>query len=239
MKQKFAVFDIDGTLIRWQLFHTIVEQLALQGSIAEVSYQTVTELLEKWKKRDHNDAFAAYETAVLDAWYTVLTEIKHDEYLAAVDTVFEHYKDQVYRYTRDLIKKLKASGYYLIAISGSHQEVVQKIADYYQFDHAVGSVYPTKNGKFTGEEIAPVLAKGEVLREIVQTHDLSWDESYAVGDSRNDSTMMQLVEHPIAFNPDQRLITIAKQQRWPIIVERKNVVYRLVPNSSGYTLVET
>lgn len=236
MKQRFAVFDIDGTLVRWQLFHTIVEQLVAQGNIEESAYAVVTDLLDKWKKRSRKDAFAAYEKAVLDAWYAVLTEITHEEYLAAVEIVFEQHKDQVYRYTRDLIRTLKKEGYFLIAISGSHQEIVDKIADYYGFDYASGSVYPTKNGKFTGEEIAPVYDKGGALQDIVQLHKLEWEESYAVGDSRSDAKMMKLVENPIAFNPDQNLIKIATNNQWKIVVERKNVIYQLVRGEHGYTL---
>lgn len=236
MKQRFAVFDIDGTLVRWQLFHTIVEQLATQGSIDTASYATVTELLDKWKRRTRHDSFTLYEKAVLDAWYAVLTDITQDEYMSAVETVFEQHKDQVYRYTRDLIKELKRKKYFLIAISGSHQEIVDKIAEYYGFDYAAGSVYPTKNGKFTGEEIAPVYSKGKILQEIADKHDLAWDDCYAVGDSRSDAVMMELVTSPIAFNPDRNLLTIARERHWNIVVERKNVSYELVYTKRGYIL---
>lgn len=236
MKQKFAVFDLDGTLIRWQLFHTVVEQLAEQGSIDGKTYTSVTDLLEKWRVRAHLDAFSLYEKAVLRAWYAVLTDITQEEYLVAIKKVFEQHKDQVYRYTRDLICELKQKNYYLIAISGSHQEVVDKIAAYYKFDYAIGSVYSIKDGKFTGEINEPVHNKGSALRKIVHNQNLSWSGSYAVGDSRSDAKMMELVEHPIAFNPNQDLITIAKKHSWPIVIERKNVVYELIAKNGPYVL---
>lgn len=238
MKQKFAVFDLDGTLIRWQLFHTVVEQLVEQGSIDSQAYVVVTQLLESWRKRTHANAFSLYEKAVLDAWYGVLTDITHQEYLTAIETVFERHKDQVYRYTRDLIAELRQKQYYLIAISGSHREIVEKIAAYYEFDYAVGSVYTMKNGKFTGEIDEPVHNKGRALREIVHRQNLSWRDSYAIGDSRSDAKMMELVEHPIAFNPNQDLITIARENTWPIVIERKNVIYKLSKQNNVYTLAE-
>ena len=35
---KFAVFDIDGTLIRWQLYHAIADELAKSGHIDAETY---------------------------------------------------------------------------------------------------------------------------------------------------------------------------------------------------------
>ena len=33
--------------------------------------------------------------------------------------------------------------------------------------------------------------------------------------------------NPIAFNPDFKLATYAKKKKWKIVVERKNVVYKI------------
>src|SRR5688500_7222628 len=67
-----------------------------------------------------------------------------------VQEVFDEYKDQTYTYTRDLIKDLKAKGYFLLAISGSHQEIIQKLAQHHGFDGAVGATFEQIDGKFSG-----------------------------------------------------------------------------------------
>lgn len=235
--KRFAAFDIDGTLVRWQLFHTIVDKLAANGSMSLREHDTMKDLFTKWKRRDDSNAFHTYETAMLQTWFELMEHTTHQDFLVAVDAVFNEQKDFVYHYTRELSRKLKKQGYVLIAISGSHQEVVDKIAQYYNFDHAIGSIYPTADkGKFTGEEITPVIDKGRVLQEVVAIHNLSWDDSYAVGDSRSDAKMMELVTHPIAFNPNQKLLTIAQKNSWNIVVERKNVIYELNAKNNTYVL---
>ena len=37
----YAVFDLDGTLIRWQLFHVIVDRLGKTGRIDKKTYQEI------------------------------------------------------------------------------------------------------------------------------------------------------------------------------------------------------
>lgn len=234
---RFAAFDIDGTLVRWQLFHTIVDKLASNGSVSLHEHEVMKDLFDKWKRRDDMDAFHSYEAAIVKTWFVLMNHTTHQEFMTAVEEAFEEQKDFVYQYTLELSKQLKQQGYTLIAISGSHQEVVDKVAQYYGFDYAVGSIYPiTDKGTFTGEEITPVVDKGSVLQDIVAKHGLSWQGSYAIGDSRSDAKMMQLVTHPIAFNPDQNLLTIAKKNAWKVVVERKNVIYELESRNSTYTL---
>ncbi len=40
MSQPFAVFDIDGTIIRWQLYHALADELAKENirALLAVSY---------------------------------------------------------------------------------------------------------------------------------------------------------------------------------------------------------
>jgi phosphoserine phosphatase len=43
---------------------------------------------------------------------------------------------------------------------------------------------------------------------------------------------LKLVEHPIAFNPNQNLKAAAEANGWKIVVEKKDVVYEI---SAGAT----
>jgi phosphoserine phosphatase len=46
-----------------------------------------------------------------------------------------------------------------------------------------------------------------------------------IGDSEGDLPLMEYVGHPIAFNPSLPLAKTARRNGWPIVVERKDVVY--------------
>jgi phosphoserine phosphatase len=51
-----------------------------------------------------------------------------------------------------------------------------------------------------------------------------------VGDTESDVSMLEIVEQPIAFNPNQNLKEIAEKKGWKIIVEKKDVIYDLSKN---------
>jgi HAD superfamily hydrolase (TIGR01490 family) len=236
MAQKFAVFDIDGTVIRWQLYHSIVSELASRGKLSPGAEQTIRDARMTWKQRAHSESFREYEHVLIHAYLDALASLKVTDYMQAVDTVFAEYKDQVYTYTRDLIKSLKQSGYLLFAISGSQQEIITKLADYYGFDDAVGAQLKQHNGYFTGELETPALGKQKSLDELLARHDITKEGSIAVGDSESDEALLAAVENPIAFNPSAGLFAIAKDRGWKIVVERKNVIYELESRDGSYVL---
>ena len=237
--RSFAVFDIDGTLIRWQLYHSLVDELAHLGVVAENDYAELKNSRMTWKRREHPNTFQEYQSVVVKVFSRSLEKINEEEFKKAVDSVYERYKDQVYTYTRDLITKLKSENYLLFAISGSHQEIIQKLATHYGFDEAIGNTYEKIDGKFTGKHQDIVGRKPELLKQLVKNHGASYQGSVAIGDSASDASLLKIVEEPTAFNPDSGLLKIAQSNDWPIVIERKNVVYELKKQGSKYELVTT
>ncbi len=237
MKQ-FAAFDIDGTIIRWQLYHSIVNELAKTGHLNDDAYDKIRESRMQWKYRKHEHSYKEYERAIVTAYHSAITQLDIPTYLRVVDTVFEEHKDQVYTFSRDLISSLKKQGYLLFAISGSQHEIVEKLADYYGFDDAVGNSYERQRGYFTGKRQNIVENKDQILRSLVEKHGCSYKKSIAVGDSESDISMLELVDDPIAFNPTKGLLSHAKEHNWRVVVERKNVVYELRPKKNSYLLTE-
>jgi HAD superfamily hydrolase (TIGR01490 family) len=237
--RKFAVFDIDGTLIRWQLYHAMTDALAKEGHVDQALYQTTKDARMLWKRRAYAESFKVYEAKLIKTYESVLKSITPDQLEKVTQRVFDEYKDQVYIYTRDLIRSLRAKDYALLAISGSQVEIVSKIVDYYGFDDYVGTVYKVAAGRFTGAKTIGSADKALVLKELVKKHGLSFRGSAAVGDSASDISMLELVETAIAFNPEKKLFEQATEQGWKIVIERKNVIYELEPKNGQYRLAET
>jgi HAD superfamily hydrolase (TIGR01490 family) len=233
--RKFAVFDIDGTLIRWQLYHSIADTLAKLGHIDPKLQKSIKDARMVWKRRagDFND----YERQLIAVYDQVIQQMSMEQFQAAANAVFEEYKDQTYTYTRDLIAKLKSKKYKLFAISGSQREIVAKIAAYHGFDDYVGSRYEFVEGRFTGQKDVVATYKDKALKELVNKYGLDYAGSIAVGDSQSDIAMMELVEQPIAFNPEKHLFSAAKARHWRIVIERKNMVYELEWREGHYELV--
>lgn len=234
--QRFAVFDIDGTIIRWQLFHSIVNELIRRGQISDQDAHAISEARMTWKRRENDDSFREYEHVLVKAYLDALTGLSVTQHNAAVENVFDEYKEQTYTFTRNLIRDLKHEGYLLFAISGSQQEIVTKFAEFYGFDDAIGAHLEQLDGKFTGKVQSPVHDKQRALHTLLARHNVSHDGSVAVGDSESDAPLLDAVEQPIAFNPSAGLLEIAKERGWKVTVERKNVIYTLEPNDGRYIL---
>ena len=237
--QRFAVFDIDGTLIRWQLYHAIADTLVRLGHGDANNFQTVKDARMNWKNRMHAESFKEYEHRLVKAVDQMLLHLSIEQFNEAANAVFEEYKDQVYTYTRGLLRELKNAGYLLFAISGSQEEIVEKIAKYHGFDDFVGSTYIKKGKSFTGEKILRAIDKHLVLAELIKKHGVTNKNSVAVGDSAGDISMLESVEQPIAFNPERKLFDHAVKQGWKVVVERKNMVFELESKDGTYVLAKT
>lgn len=234
---KFAVFDIDGTLIRWQLYHAVVDKLANGGHLGPDARETLHQARMRWKRRESGYSFRDYEVALIQTYESGVTNLDTKTFDSLLHTVVDEYQDQAYTYTRDLAVKLKSQGYVLLAISGSHEELVAAVTQHYDFDDWIGTRYKRKQGTFTGEKYVASHDKHTALQSLITKHKLDVADSYAIGDSASDAPMLEIVEHPIAFNPDKALYDIATKNNWDIVVERKNVVYRLNAVDSTYTLI--
>ncbi len=239
--KKFAVFDIDGTVFRWQLFHEIVDGLFEAGHIPASARKNIEIELANWHNRSHKTAFRTFELAVVNAFFPALKGLEKSALEAIADKVVERSAHRVYAYTRHLLKKLKADDYTLIAISGSHDEVVKKFGARWDFDIAVGQTHEDENGIYTGNlgsDRLLIEQKDVILQRIVAEHNLDWKDSIAVGDSLSDAKMLAIVAHPIAFNPNEELFEEAKKHGWKVVVERKNMIFELEQRDGVYVLAE-
>lgn len=233
----FAAFDIDGTFIRWQLFHSIVHDHGKHGLLTPGAHERIREARMQWKRREADADFATYEDVLVTEYLAALKNMSTSDYLKIVDDIFDEYKDQTFTYTRNLAKDLKAKGYMLLAISGSHHEIVTKLAKHHGFDDAIGASLEQIDGQFSGKIDTPIFDKAKVLDALIAKHNLTTEGSYAVGDSTSDAPMLAMVEHPIAFNPDKKFFAVAQANKWDIVIERKNMAYQLRYQGGGYRLV--
>jgi HAD superfamily hydrolase (TIGR01490 family) len=237
--KKFAVFDIDGTLIRWQLYHAVVDQLAGAGHVPVDAYARAREARKQWKIRSGGEAFRAYELELISAYEAALTTLSVADFHVAATAAFEEHKDQVYTYTRNLIRELKAKNYVLFAISASPADIVEMVAQYYQFDDFIGTTYGQKDGYFTGKLDLVIGKKAERLQQLVAKHGAVNADSVGVGDSDSDIEMLSQVARPIAFNPTRKLFLYAQAAGWKVVIERKNMIYGLELKDGSYKLTST
>jgi HAD superfamily hydrolase (TIGR01490 family) len=236
MARPFAVFDVDGTLIRWQLYHAIGDGMAKQGLMDKNGFERVRRARMNWKRRTGEDSFNEYEQALIKAFDGAIAGLEAERFKQVVGKVFDEYKEQVYTYTRDLIESLKEQDYLLFALSGSPQIIVSLLAQYYGFDDHAGTKYEIEGDHFSGRKDLLLGQKGKLLKQLIKKHNATTIGSIGVGDSESDIAMLSLTDRSIAFNPTKKLYEHAKSAGWSIVVERKNVNYCLEPKDGQYQL---
>lgn len=233
MAQPIAFFDLDGTFFRWQLYHEVVFEFKERGLFAQSTASDLDQALIEWQAK--RISWHDYEMQVVEAFEPVIAKISPKDFDEVAMIVIDRSGHKIYNYTNQLRQSLADQGYYTLAISGSQQEIAEAFAKGYNFDAAIGSLYERVDNQFTGQIIRRVIGrKHEIVKEFLdQHHEFTLEGSVAVGDSSGDISLLEIVDRPIAFNPDSSLLAVAQQSRWEIVVERKNIAYTLKAGDDG------
>jgi HAD superfamily hydrolase (TIGR01490 family) len=121
---------------------------------------------------------------------------------------------------QQLINKHRDRGDTLLVITATNRFVTEPIVNGYGIQHLLASSPEFINGRYTGKVTGvPCFQHGKVTNLehwLLQTGE-TLEDSWFYSDSHNDLPLLNLVTHPIAVNPDEKLADIAKQRNWAII----------------------
>lgn len=232
-----AFFDIDGTLYREGLIAEIFKKLVKYEIIdPERWYNDVRPEYQKWDKRQGN--YDNYLLKMADIYIEAITGLHKSQVEFIARNVVNQKGDRVYTFTRDRIKWHKQQGHILITISGSPIELVKEMALKHGFDDYKGAVYMLDKEQIYTGDVVPMWdskSKREAIHHFVDKYNIDLDKSYAYGDTAGDFTMFQLVGFPVLVNPTRELIKKVQgneetNKKTLVVVERKDVTYRLTPD---------
>ncbi|MBW7572204.1 HAD family hydrolase [Caproiciproducens faecalis] len=238
MKRIAAFFDIDGTISREGLISEMFKKMIKYELIDNSKwYNEVEPAFTRWDKRVGD--YDIYLQKMVDIYTETIknTSAFHIAYIAK--KVIEQKGERVYTYSRERIRWHKKQGHVVIAISGSPIELVSEVSRMYGMDDYRGTVYQVgSNGIYNGE-IIPMWdsqSKRKAVLEMAEKHGIDLSQSYAYGDTNGDYSMLQLVGNPIAVNPTRELLSHIQndsqlKEKFTVIVERKDVTYRLNINT--------
>lgn len=228
-KVRLAIFDIDGTIFRSSLVIELARALVRHKIFPSSAEREVQKEYLAWL--DRKGSYSNYIQKVVQIYIKYIPGKSSKKIYRVAREVVRHQKNRTYRFTRELIKSLKKWKYFLIAISGSPVYIVKEYARATGFHAYFGTEIEMKNGKFTNKVLSLDAAynKKQVLMDFLTSKNIKvdWKNSTAVGDTEADISILQLVGKPIAFNPNHQLARIAKRRSWEIVVERKDVIYKI------------
>ena len=228
MKQKVAFFDIDGTVFRSSLFIELIEKLIEEEVFPKEAADEYDKVYQSWLNRE--GSYEKYINAMIATFYNHIKGVHYGVVADVGREVVSAHNKRVYRYTRDLVQKLKEQNYFIVAISQSPKAILDEFCKSYGFDKVYGRMYeigPTD--KFTGvvtdEHI--IKNKANIIKRVFEKEEVTPEGAVAVGDTEGDIPMLESVAQPICFNPNKALYNHAQIMGWKVVIERKDMIYEL------------
>ncbi len=223
--QKIAIFDIDGTIFRSSLLIELTDVLIQEGIFPVGAGDNYLKAYQRWLDRE--GTYEEYLQVFVSTFENYVKGIRHEDFVRVGNRVAAFHKSRLYLYTRDLILQLRQKNYYLLAISHSPDDIVKEFCRHLKFNKAYGWRMKFKDGKVIGAiDDGFNHNKAFMLKQAILENNLSLLGSIGVGDTESDIPFLKMVEKPICFNPNQKLYSYAKRAGWPVVVERKDVIYR-------------
>jgi len=214
-----AIFDLDNTLLRgdsdyaWGQF--LIEHRLVDGE----AY-----------RRENKRYYAQYQAGTLDiaAFLAFALRPLANQDRATLDAWHREYMQtkilpMITPQARALVEKHHAQGNTLVIVTSTNRFITAPIAREFGVEHLLATELEEENGRFTGKVAGiPCFREGKVkrLRAWLKEHDETLKESWCYSDSHNDIPLLEIVENPVAVNPDEQLQKHARGRSWPIITLR-------------------
>lgn len=119
-----------------------------------------------------------------------------------------------------LIDNHRDRGDDLLVITATNHFITRPIVTALGIDDLLACEAEIIDGLYTGEPAGiPSYHAGKVIRlnTWLEDRNLSLDGAYFYSDSHNDLPLLELVDKPIAVDPDETLLARARELEWPVI----------------------
>ena len=119
-----------------------------------------------------------------------------------------------------LVEQHRAAGDRLMVISATNRFIVEPICHRFGINEIIATEPEQIEGRYTGQVVGvPSYQQGKVtrLQNWLEENDEILAGSSFYSDSINDLPLLEVVEKPVAVNPDKLLLAEANQRDWPVL----------------------
>jgi HAD superfamily hydrolase (TIGR01490 family) len=121
---------------------------------------------------------------------------------------------------QELLEKHRRQGDQLLIITATNRFITGPIAERFGVSHLLATELEMRDGEYTGGVSGtPCFQNGKIdhLQAWLHERGQNLEGSWFYSDSHNDQPLLELVDHPVAVDPDDKLATLARQRGWPVI----------------------
>ena len=222
--QTAAIFDFNGTLVTSEVWQALESWMGDRG---------------EWRRRKrlmmarHLPVLLGSRVGLVSndfmvrrwmpaAWAT-LRGMDEAELAALVRHAWETtFRPSLRETVAEIVRQRQAEGCLTVLLSGTYEPFLAPVQQTLGFDMVIGTRVEVVAGRVTGQVLGGVVTGAEKVRRIMTVArdadpPIDLRRSLAYADTERDLDLLQLVGHPVAVWPNERLERIARRRRWPIV----------------------
>jgi HAD superfamily hydrolase (TIGR01490 family) len=211
-----AIFDLDNTLIAGDSDHLWGEFLCRRGLVDSDTF-----------RRENDRFYAAYQRGELDidAYLRFVLSPVAGRRPADIEPWRRAFLEEcigpiMLPGAAQLLEQHRQQGHRLLIITATNELVTRPIADRLGVADLLGCAVEIIGGRLTGEATGiRTYREGKVhrLRAWLEEQGEALAGAWFYSDSHNDLPLLEVVDHPVAVDPDAQLREVATARDWPVI----------------------
>lgn len=216
-RRSAAIFDLDRTLISGPSAVVFRHHLAAAG-LGGSRELPLGDVLVRWY-RCFGENWLMMQPARLAGRSAAGWPVADVQ--AAMEVAADELVDMVLPFAKVVIEEHRRAGRLLVLASTSPHVFVEPFAARLGFDDVIATRWSRNDAgdTFTGGMDGGFIwgrAKADAVKAWAAGHDVDLSTSYAYSDSYFDASLLTLVGHPVAVNPDAQLWATAVIRGWPV-----------------------
>ncbi len=217
---QLALFDLDNTL------------LPIDSDVSWAKFLIDRKIVDAdWYAKRNDYFYAQYLAGTLDIYefldFQLAPLARHPR--AQLDALRESFIEEVIRphlmpQAKALVKEHQDKGALCAIVTATNSFITGPIAKEFGIDHLIATeIEMDARGEFTGKPSGlPSFREGKITRVeqwlALMGHGIAdFSHSTFYSDSFNDLPLLARVMHPVAVNPDARLLAHATEQNWQVL----------------------
>ena len=215
---RIAFFDVDNTLTRGSTLYFLGKGMYERGFFTkrDIGAWVLANIRFRMTGTEKSEVIARFQKSATD----FIAGHKVDEIRKIGEEIYtEFVSPSLWDGTMAIAQRHLNAGDEVWLVTASPQDFAELIAEKLGFTGALGTQAETKDGKYTGNLIGPLLhgkEKASAVIKLTNERNINIKDCFAYSDSHNDLPLLNTVGHPNAINPDAKLRIISFSSGWPV-----------------------
>lgn len=214
-----AFYDLDHTILEDNSATHLVHEARRRGIMSGRRFRHAVWLSILYKLNIGNSTKMIIRML---SWLRGLREDEIDQ--LCVDVFSEFIVTKIRSEILDTIKEHRANKGAVVLLSSASEPICRQVRNYLKMDDLICSKLESVNGILTGKTQGKLVygkEKANRLIEYCKSKDYRQGDAFYYGDSYTDEYVMKEVGHPVAVDPDKRLLRTALHHNWKIIARSR------------------